>query len=365
MEKHFAAMEDWERETSLYKSLSGKLSLVPVLHTEPGLLVTEYIPLPTLPEVLEAQEQAGFSPEPWRALAAWLRRCFRLCGQLPSDGDLRNFLWDASGNRVAGLDLEGFRPLTLEQSGASIAAMIQSYDPADTAVKRRAAAVLAGELRIPDAAPAEARRRLAEFRREQKGPLFSGIVLAGGASRRMGTGKAALPLEGKSLLAWQVEKLRALGIQDILLSGKDCPALPGTRVVPDELPDRGPLGGLYSCFRAAEHPRCLVLSVDTPLVPAAALDKLSRLHTKGMTCLRRAGKPEPLIAVYDTALEKSIHSLIKEGGAAVRALERPASCTYFDYLGPPEYLLNCNTPQQFAQARQLAACCARRQIPLQ
>ena len=83
-----------------------------------------------------------------------------------------------------------------------------------------------------------------------------------------------------------------------------------------------------------------------------------------MTCLRHAGTPEPLIGVYDTDLRDLIGPLIKEGGAAVRTLERLAPCAYFDYLGPAEYLLNCNTPQQFMQVRQLAERYARHGIIL-
>lgn len=364
VEKHFAAMEDWAQESSLYQLLSGRVSLVPVLHTEPGLLITEYVPLPTLLDTLEEQERTGFSPEPWRALAAWLRWCFHLCGQLPSDGNLRNFLWDASKNCVWGLDLEGFCSLSPEQSGASVAAAALSYDPVDTVVKRQAAAALTGELQIPENALAESRRRLAESRQSKEKLLLSGIVLAGGTSRRMGTSKAELMLEGKSLLSRQVGKLQALGIRDILLSGRDCPPLPGTRVISDELPDRGPLGGLYSCFHAANNPHCLVLTVDAPLIPAATLDKLRRLHTKGITCLRCAGKTEPLIGVYDTALADLIFPLIKENGVAVRALAQLVPCAYFDYLGPPEYLLNCNTPQQFSQVQRLAEIHIHHQISL-
>lgn len=365
VEKHFADMEDWARETSLYAALAGRISLVPALYTEPGLLVTEYVSLPTLLDTLEAQERTGFSPEPWLALTSWIRRCFDSCGQLPSDGNLRNFLWDASEYHVLGLDLEGFRPLSLEQSGALLAAAALTYDPADTVVKRQAAGVLVRELQISDTSLAEAQRRLADFRRGKAWIPMSGVVLAGGASRRMGTCKAELELEGKALLDWQVEKMQALGIKDILLSGKDCFPIPGARVVADEYPDRGPLGGLYSCFRAARHTRCLILSVDTPLVPAAALAKLCRTHTKGeITCLRHAGKPEPLIGVYDTDLKNLIGPLIKEKGAAVRTLERLVPYAYFDYLGPAEYLLNCNTPRQFIQIQRLVKSCMCHQIIL-
>lgn len=176
----------------------------------------------------------------------------------------------------------------------------------------------------------------------------------GGASRRMGANKAELLLEGKSLLAWQVEKLQALGIRDILPSGKDCPKLPGARVIPGELPGRGPLGGLYPCSCSTENARCLVLSVDTPLVPCSVLTGLCRAHASGATLLRHAGRVEPLIGVYDASLAQTILPLIGKRGAPAKALIQSAAPSYFDYTGPEEFLHNCNTPQEFAEACRIA-----------
>ena len=219
-------------------------------------------------------------------------------------------MWDAEGERIIGLDLERYYLEPFDMCGASIAAALLEYTPADTPVKCQAAALLARELHIPDSVLSRARRQLVEYRQGKHMPPLSGIVLAGGASRRMGSQKAGLLLEGKSFLTWQVEKFQMLGIRDIMLSGKDCPELPGTRVIPDELPERGPLGGLYSCFRAAENSQCMVLSVDTPLIPCSALAKLCGTHRSGITLLRYAGKAEPLIGIYDTSLERTIFPLL-------------------------------------------------------
>lgn len=354
VEKHFTEMKDWSQEIALYTVLENMIPLPSVLHKEPGFLVTEYIPQPTFLEVLESQEKTVFASEPWLALSGWMQHCHHLCGQLPSEGNLRNYLWDASGSRVLGLDLECYRPMSLELCGASIVAALLAYEPADTPVKQQAATLLLRELQVSEAALNDAQKRLCEYRQDKRAIPISGIVLAGGVSRRMGTGKAELLLEGRPLLAWQVEKLQTLGISDILLSGKNCLELPGTKIIPDELPDRGPLGGLYSCFRTAENPHCLVLSVDTPLVPCSALAKLCRTHVSGITLLRYKGEAEPLIGVYDKSLDRSILPMISEHGAPVRSLIRQVSCKYFDYLGPAELLLNCNTPQEFSNIQRIA-----------
>ena len=183
---------------------------------------------------------------------------------------------------------------------------------------------------------------------------LSGVVLAGGLSRRMGRNKAELHLGGKTLLQIQADKLFALGIRDVMLSGANCPALPGVRVIPDEYEGRGPLGGIHACLRAAGNPACLVLSVDVPLVPAEALARLCRAHRGGVTVLRHGDLEEPLIGVYDRAVADEIAALLDAGRRAVRALRDTVLWNGFDYSGPEELLVNCNTPEDFAAAKGLA-----------
>ena len=184
---------------------------------------------------------------------------------------------------------------------------------------------------------------------------LSGIVLAGGLSRRMGQNKAELRLNGKTFLELQIDKFRELGIEDVMLSGADCPALPGVRVIPDEYTGRGPLAGLHACLRAAVNPACLVLSVDVPLVPSNALAQLCRAHGGGVTVLRHGDWEEPLIGVYDRAVAADIAALLETGRGAVRALRQTVLWRCFDYPGPEELLINCNTPEDFAAAKKLAS----------
>ena len=184
---------------------------------------------------------------------------------------------------------------------------------------------------------------------------LSGIVLAGGLSRRMGQNKAELCLNGKTFLEIQVEKFHALGIADIMLSGAGCPVLPGTRVIPDEYTGRGPFGGLHACLQAARNPFCLVVSVDVPLIPVSTLAQLCRAHKGGITILRHHKREEPLIGVYDRCVSDSISELIRSGRYAVRALKDSIPWNCFDYSGPRELLINCNTLEDFAVAKNLWA----------
>ena len=86
---------------------------------------------------------------------------------------------------------------------------------------------------------------------EQQNARFSAAVLAGGLSSRMGRDKAALPFDGTTLLDFQVGKLRALGVKDIMISGSE-QKIPGARPISDVYPRKGPLSGIHACLAAAK-----------------------------------------------------------------------------------------------------------------
>ncbi len=184
---------------------------------------------------------------------------------------------------------------------------------------------------------------------------MTGVVLAGGGSRRMGRDKAQLKLNGLTLLECQVEKLRALGAKEILISGSSAP--PGTRSVPDLFPGCGPLAGLEACLREAGNEACVVLCVDTPLVPPDLLRELYRVRQESgcdAAVAEHGGLLEPLIGVYRSALADAAAALLREGRRSVRALLDRADTRIVTYTGDASALLNCNDPTDYA--RLLALC---------
>ena len=187
---------------------------------------------------------------------------------------------------------------------------------------------------------------------EMKTKTISGAVLAGGGSKRMGTAKAEMKLGDLTLLEIQVQKLKKLGIEDIMISGYESD-MAGVRTVEDIYPGKGPLGGVHACLKAAENPVCLVISVDTPLVPAEVLAELIEAHEGPATVLSCDGKIEPLIAVYDTALAERAEELIQKDDWAVRRMANNPAVKKLAYTGDTELLLNCNTPEDFEKAQSL------------
>ncbi len=175
---------------------------------------------------------------------------------------------------------------------------------------------------------------------------FSASVLAGGRSTRMGADKAGLPFMGMTLAAYQAEKLKALGLTDLMLSGWQ-QEIPGARCVPDELPERGPLGGVHACLGAAEHDAVLFLSVDVPLVPVESLRALLDAHTGGITLLSVDGALQPLIGVYDRSLRSAAEEILKSDNTAVRRLFEKNPPRLVEYTGDLWLMRNCNMPEDY------------------
>lgn len=185
----------------------------------------------------------------------------------------------------------------------------------------------------------------------------SAIILAGGRSSRMGTSKAELRLGGDTLLEYQVKKVRALGIEDVVLSGYQKP-VEGARPAADIYPGRGPLSGIHAGLLAAANPHCLVLSVDAPLVPQDTLLSLIGYHTEAgrpITILTHNGKKEPLIGVYDRSLSAEAEDILKTDSTSVRVLFDRVGAAAFEYGGDEALLFNCNTPEEYSLLLQYAA----------
>src|SRR5688500_7809469 len=97
---------------------------------------------------------------------------------------------------------------------------------------------------------------------------FSGAVLAGGRSIRMGRDKALLPVGGRALVTIAADALRDAGASEVLVIGGDAVALQdlGLTLVVDRWPGEGPLAGLATALAAAHDEVVAVLACDLPFV---------------------------------------------------------------------------------------------------
>lgn len=146
-----------------------------------------------------------------------------------------------------------------------------------------------------------------------------GAVLAGGFSQRMGSDKAGLILENEPLWRRQVNVLRGLGLDRVVLVRRpDQDAPPGIECWRDSIARIGPLAGLHAALlpRAADF--VAVLAVDMPGIGQGWFEWLSGTCREGsgaMAC--HDNLCEPLAAIYpadaiaavEAQIEAKDHSL--------------------------------------------------------
>lgn len=100
----------------------------------------------------------------------------------------------------------------------------------------------------------------------------TGVVLAGGQSRRMGRDKALIEVHGHPLIEYALAALAEVCGQ-VLISANDTRAFArfGVPVISDVIPGTGSLGGIYSGLSAARFDRALVVACDMPYLNEALL----------------------------------------------------------------------------------------------
>jgi molybdopterin-guanine dinucleotide biosynthesis protein A len=188
----------------------------------------------------------------------------------------------------------------------------------------------------------------------------TGVILAGGESRRMGRDKLPLIVGGKPLLDG-VCLILASHCDEILVVGEGGYAPAGARCIPDLRPGRqGPLAGIEAGLLAARHRAVFVAAGDMPFltgdlagyllgllsddVPAVVPDSGSQLH--------------PLCAAYGREVRPAVSVALDRGIRSVRELlEAMPNVRYVHEeelrrFGDPDLLLtNVNSPKDLERAR--------------
>ena len=139
------------------------------------------------------------------------------------------------------------------------------------------------------------------------------LILAGGASRRMGQDKATMIVEGVTMIERVAQTLKSAGYTRILISVRDgyqrqkisgmLSYLSGIEFVIDENMERGALPALYSAMKT-----CKMLGIDEVQLapcdlPWVTPDVFVRLQNEKMRRLvmPRSSRLEPMLALTDVS----------------------------------------------------------------
>ena len=158
------------------------------------------------------------------------------------------------------------------------------------------------------------------------------IILAGGASRRMGRPKAALPWGTKTgakttVIGAVASVLRPLFRRTLVVArdpvGLDGLGLEGLGVdmLTDDREAQGPLAGLARGLSASDAPWCFLVGCDMPLLRHEVIGRMAlELHTCDAVAARIGGRLQPLHAFYSRRCLRVAEERLTAGDTSLKGL---------------------------------------------
>lgn len=147
-------------------------------------------------------------------------------------------------------------------------------------------------------------------------PEVTAFILAGGKSTRMGTEKAFVEYDGRTLLARALDLARSV-TPDVRIVGSPEKFAPFAPVVEDIFRDCGPLAGIHAALQASSCELNLMLAVDTPFVSWAFLQYLisqARGAPEAAVVVPRDNEArQPLCAIYRREFAGAAESALRAG----------------------------------------------------
>ena len=197
---------------------------------------------------------------------------------------------------------------------------------------------------------------------------LAAIVLAGGRSSRMGRDKAALVLDGETLLQRTASALARVVDEIVIVRAPDQALPPVAVAVPiieavDPVEGEGPLVGIAAGLEAVSGDAAIIVAVDMPFLEPALLRLLVERLRDGdhrWVVPVAEGRPQPLCSAIAVTALPVVRAHIAAGDRAPMAIGRD-----LNVLRLPEEqwsradpqgrsFVNVNTPEEFEAARAAA-----------
>ncbi|MUG67550.1 NTP transferase domain-containing protein [Paenibacillus campinasensis] len=202
---------------------------------------------------------------------------------------------------------------------------------------------------------------------EEKNTAVTGIVLAGGASRRMGTNKALLPVGDKRSIEHAVAGLKPICSRVIISSNdEDAYAFLGLDIVPDRYPQLGPMSGIHAGLSASESRWNVVAACDMPFLDAAVIAALVQIaeaaerREPGLEAVIpvAAGREQPLLAVYRRDVRHGLERRLQKRELRLtdwilglrKEIVDEARLAELTGHQPERLLFNMNRPEDYSEA---------------
>jgi len=185
------------------------------------------------------------------------------------------------------------------------------------------------------------------------GTKATAIIMAGGGSSRMGTDKSLLPIKGQSMIEAICEQLRGF-FDEILISANEVDkfAFLGFEVIPDKVPEQGPLMGIASALEASANELNFVVACDIPKINLACVNRMltEALESQADIVVPTTGEEnyEPLFAIYRKTALEAINKTLSSGKRRITDVFTLCTVKHIE-LDDTDWLINLNTMAEYEE----------------
>ncbi|WP_266181969.1 NTP transferase domain-containing protein [Dyella humicola] len=186
---------------------------------------------------------------------------------------------------------------------------------------------------------------------QPKAPPLYGLLLTGGASRRMQQDKAVLAYRGEPQLlrAWRLlQAVTERAFVSARDTQRDDPLRAGLPLILDRYEAIGPAAGILSAQDQYPEAAWLVLACDLPLLDAVTLQQLVARRDPAVAATAftssHDGLPEPLCAIWEPASHGLLKQRYESGSYCPRKALMQSNALLLPT--PGEALDNVNTPEE-------------------
>jgi len=182
------------------------------------------------------------------------------------------------------------------------------------------------------------------------------FILAGGESRRMGTDKGLVNFKGTSMILHIIKLLDKLNLKTSIVSGNQEYLKFGKPVHKDVIPNKGPLGGLYTALEYSQAPMVLLLACDMPSINRKGIQSLMTVAEPGKIAIATdRTQISPLFSCYPRSLKDKVANALLADELKMQDFISKQSHVVLDLnsLGNTEILQNLNTLEELKAAESM------------
>lgn len=183
----------------------------------------------------------------------------------------------------------------------------------------------------------------------------TGLILAGGQGRRMGTvDKGLQMLHGKPMVAAVLERFAPQVGEILINANQNLQAYEkfGHRVVPDAIGGfAGPLAGLHAGLGAASHSLVLTAPCDSPFLPLDLCARLTAaIRYNDLAVARTGDQPHPVFALVQTTVRQNLEDFLARGGRKIDAWYASLKVVEVSFDDEADAFRNINTRAELDSA---------------